>query len=351
MDNMPERQIICHPDKIELFILNTAHNRLTLPELYPKLIKRWTDCFDLCWRHERNWHSWNINGWNDEIRLSFSGPSKDLENDSEWKRNPFGAANVLDCIPWSRRSWISILRITYKIKVDPRHYCDYLSQIFENFERIGIQEKPRIIEVALDCYGLELARFVRQTVRLTRDDPLDFCHYKDKRYCSGGSPNGSRTEYSMRGVFHRKRGEKQRQNSRRRELVCYSKSDYPIYRIELRLGYRFLERFHESETYHRAIESLTVPDLIRDYPVKVPSTTLDLLGFTPYFVRTQLVFESIDVGRFHRQRPVTRFWGLRGKSLREQRYQLSTHGLRTKAIALTPPPIRYVLPRQIDCHT
>jgi len=110
----------------------------------------------------------------------------------------------------------------------------------------------------------------------------------------------------MRAVFHRKRGEKQRQNSRRRELVCYSKPGYPFYRVELRLGYRFLERFHGSEAYHRAIESLTVPDLIREYAVKAPSRTLDLLGFIPYFVRNRLVFESIDVEELPRYGAPTR---------------------------------------------
>lgn len=351
MDNIPENRILCHPDKIELLILNTANNRLILPEVFPELISRWTDRFDLRWRHERAAYTWKINGWNNEIRLSLSGPAKDLINDSDWKRNPFGKANVLYSEPWSRRSWMGILRITDKTKVDPQRYCDDLSKIFEDFERFGIEEKPRIIEIALDCYGDELTQYVRQTIRLYRDNPSDFCNYRDDDYYPGGSLDGSHTEYSMRRVFHQKRNEKQRQNSRRRELVCYSKPDYPFYRVELRLGYRYLEEFHESKTYHHAIESMTVSVIARDYPVKIPSRTLDLLGFIPCFVNTQIRFDSIDLDKLYRKHRVINSLELHGKSLREQRYRLSKCGITPRLSPVGRPRLRFVLPRQIHCHT
>ncbi len=70
-------------------------------------------------------------------------------------------------------------------------------------------------------------------------------------------------------IFYQKRGHQRRQNSRRRELVCYSKPKYPFYWVEFRLGYRLLDQFHGSDAYHRAIESERVAPIIRDYQVRV----------------------------------------------------------------------------------
>lgn len=344
-------EILCHPDKIEVFIVNSASNRHVLHEVFPGLMKTWTERFCLRRRNECKAYRWEIYLWNEELRLTFSGSPRDLVPRPSWHENPFHGSQARNQYPGSGRSMIATLRITDKKKVSPRHYSDCLSQILADFETCGIEERPRIIEVALDCYTEELSRFVYRTVRLTRDKPLKFCHYKNGAYQPGGSPDGDNTEYSMRPVFQTRKGYDEWQNARTRELICYSRPEYPFYRVEIRLGYRFLDRFFKSDEYHRSMESSEIPLLVRDYPVKAPSRTLDLLGFIPYFVRTQLAFETIDVERLYRNKPFARFLALHDKSLREQRFRIASQGLKVKTTAVSPPPIHYVLPRQIELST
>lgn len=350
MKQFHETALLCHPDKIELFLLNTAHNSLLLPHLFPELVDQWTRSFKLVWRTEVNsWH-WTTSGWNDQIRLTFFGPAKDISHDS-WHENIFSRDHLSHLYRHNRRGWAAILRITDKTKTQPEIYCQYLTEIFCHVESEGIQEKPRTIEIALDSYDRVLSKEVRHTVYLRRDAPFDFSHWSQGRICSGGSPDGTHTEYSMLHTFRNRRGDLRRQNTTRRELVCYTNQEHCFFRVELRLGSRYLSEFHESDAYHRAIECSEVPPLTRSYPVRMHSRTLDLLGFAPYFIRRQIAFCAIDLAALHRLRPATRFLSLKDKTLREQRYRLAQRGIRPALLALPPPRVRFLFPSQVSLHS
>ena len=351
MQYVSRSEILCHPDKLELFLMDKGCTSQVLQDSYPELIRAWTDRWQLRWRHEQNQHQWKINGWNEQIRVTFSGPGQDIAGNSEWRTNPF---RDIRSHPWdlyNRRSWLAIVRITDAMKIHPDQYCAHLSEILADLEKYGIQEKPRVIEIALDCYDIGLAKKLQRTVRLQRDFPGDLCHYRDGQYQPGGSPDGTHTEYSMRGIFPPRGAQPTTNGIRPRQLVCYWRPDQQFYRVELRLGYRFLDKFYLSGPYERAIECHTVPNLVRDYDLKVASPTLDLIGFIPYFVRTQLAFECLDLPYLYRSRNSAKFLALKGHTARQQRYQLSGKRLKAKWTTMPTPPIRYILPRQVRFDT
>jgi len=346
MEEVLYDQILCHPDKIEMFLRNTAGNSVLLPNVFPDLVQRWTEKFCLQWRSERNaWH-WSISGWNHEVRLTLSGPATDIPRGA-CGVDLFSMNHLAHNYRNSRRGWTSILRITDKTKTQPSTYCQYLTRLFEDLETMGVEEKPRTIEIALDSYDKRLSDHVRNTVYLKRDNPLDFSHWAEGAFHPGGSPNGTLTEYSMRRTFRNRRGETRRQNTTRRELVSYTNPKHGFHRIELRLGFRYLSEFSESFCYHKAIESSVVPPLTRTYPVAMPSRTLDLIGFIPYFVFRQIGFGYIDLVNLEQKHQVTRLLSLQDKSLREQRYRLARNGLRVSVFPQPSPPVRFFLPEQV----
>ncbi len=338
--------LLCHADKVEAFFLNNSTNSLLLPEIFPELKKHWAKLFHLNWRTEKNSWNWTVNGWNDEVRLTFQGPIRDIP-DGAWPETLFSPRHLSDLDWYSRRGWSAVLRITDKKKRCPATYCGYLTEVFALLESSGIMEKPRTIEIALDSYEEELTEYVKHYTYLWKSNPLDLCHWVNEAFCPGGSPDGTHTEYSMLKTFRNSCGENRRQNTSRRELVCYPNREHGFYRVELRLGSRYLSEFYGSNAYHNAIESSAVSPLIRQYQLKEPSRTLDLLGFIPYFVRQHLTFGSIHLEELNRKRPATRFLELEGRSIRDQRYQLAKIGLRPSIQSQRIPPIRFLLPEQV----
>ena len=338
--------LLCHPDKIETFFINNTRNSLLLPKVFPELKRCWAKLFHLNWRTEKNSWNWTVNGWNDEVRLTFQGPIRDVP-DGPWPQTLFSLQHLSDLNWYNRRGWSAIMRITDKIKRCPATYCGYLTEVFALLESSGVMEKPRTIEIALDSYEEELTEYVQNSTYLWRSNPLDLCHWVNGGFCPGGSPDGTHSEYGMLKTFRNSCGENRRQNTSRRELVCYPNLEHGFYRLELRLGSRYLSEFYGSNAYHNAIESSAVSPLIRQYSVEQPSRTLDLLGFIPYFVRRHLAFGSIHLEELNRKRPATRFLPLKGRSIRDQRYQLAKTGLRPPILSLRNPPIRFFLPAQV----
>lgn len=352
-----QSEIVCHPDLVEMFLQNSRSNIHILPQAFLALRAALSDTFSLCWRHEAaaQGHQWQISGWNNDFRITFSGRSQDVLGNPNWRDNPFTYAQLRHLHSQHPYWYPGVVRLTTKTKNDPKLYCHYLSKFFTLVEQLGIQEFPRIMESAIDVYGDPHP--LKQAVRLKHDDPLDFCHYRDDTYQPGGSSEGRHTEYSMRSTFQPRRDDDYRkQNRYHRALTCYHRPEHGFYRVELRLGYRYLNSFHESEPYHRAIESESVPFLERDYKALTPSRTLDLIGFIPHFVRTQLTYEAFDLEKLYKAHPVARYWHLKDKSVREIRYKLFRAGSTTKevrrfTIKLPSPPMTFILPNQIKLHT
>jgi hypothetical protein len=349
--------LIAHPDKIEIFIQNSARNIDLLPEEFPQLRKKWTGLYGFTWRHQRDTlnHEWIINAWNDHFRITFTGNLRDIENNPKWEKNPFSGQQLWNLYRNHPYWYFGKIRITDRIKTDPAAYMAYVSDIFRDIEVAGLAERPRIIECAIDVYGD--AEPFRNSVRLVKDDPFQLCHYKDDQHCTGGSKSGLHTEYSMHPTFQPRRADTIRKSNRyHRELACYPKPEHGMYRIELRLGYRYLRRFYDSRAYHTAIEAETIPALDRKYVPSLVSRTLDLIGFLPYFVRTQLKWEAIALEKLYKYHPNSRYWHLAGKSVRQVRYKLSQAGFTRKqmdrfTIPLPRPRITFLLPRQFTTQT
>lgn len=339
-------------DKIEMFLSNSAHNVIILPKYFLELRGKWEKEYHLEWSREidRDRREWVINGRNDHFLITFSGNLRDIKNNSRWIENPF-SPGVLSKIYHHHPYWyFGKLRITDKIKTNPVLYMGFVSEIFRDIEIFGFQEKPRIIEYATDIYGD--ARPFRNSVRLAKDNPLDFWHYReeDRQYYPGSSYPALYTEYSMHKTFQPRRDDQYRKPNRyHRELVCYPRPDQNLYRIELRLGYQYIDSFYESNAYHAAIESGAVPCLIRDYRPAIISRTLDLIGFLPYFTARHLKWEQIKLEKLCKDHPQMRDWLLKDQSLRHMRYVLSKAGFTYKNLLkytqpVQAPSIRYILP-------
>lgn len=356
-DARPSR-IICHPDRIEMFLENSFSNEEFLPQAFPVLRDALDDEFHLCWRHEPSGQGgeWQINGWNDDFRITFAGRSRDILDNPTWRDNPFSHARLRELRSHHPYWHVGIIRLTAKRKDDPKRYCHHLSKFFALIEQLGIEETPRIIECAMDVYGD--SHPFRKAVRLKHDDPRDFCHFRhDHGYQPGGSKDGRNTEYSMRSMFQPRRDDDYRaQNRYHRALACYHRPEHGFYRVELRLGYRYLNSFYESRSYNRAIETGSVPFLDRDYKVITASRTLDLIGFLPHFVKTQLTFETFDLEKLCKARPVAKYWHLKDQSVRQIRYKLFKGGFSTREVQrfttkLPMPRMTFVLPGQFNPHT
>lgn len=340
-------QLIAHPDKVEMILIKSDVNVKTLRDQFPELKRKWQEDHTLIWTSGLDTYrgEWLINAENKDFQITFSGDIRNVVHHSVWPNNPF-----LGEMPYQG---LGKMRITDKMKVNPTAYMAKVSDILRDIEMFGVQEKPRILECAIDIYGNAIP--FRNSVRLAKDDPLDFWHYRvsDKEYYPGGSPSGLDTEYSMHHTFQpRRKDQFRKQNRYHRELVCYCKFEHNIYRIELRLGYRYLDSFRASKAYHTAIDVGTAALLVRDYQPLTVSPTLDLLGFLPYFASRQLKWELIALEKLYKDRRNTRCWHLKDKSLRHLRFVLFNKGLSVKEVSgytlpIQPPRIRYVLPTRL----
>jgi len=347
--------IVGHPDMIEMFFRNSWTNVQILPRAIPNLRESLTDTFGVTWRQGTYGQHGQclVHGWNDEVRITISGRAGSAENPS-LGGYPFSQQRLHEFRTDHPYWYPGGMRLSTKTKSDPYRYCDYLYNVFALIEQLGIDEIPRIIEYALDVYG-DPDPF-RKAVRLKHDAPRDFCHYGDEGYHPGGSKDCRHTEYSMRSTFQpRKEDPYRKQNRYHRTLTCYHREEQNFYRVELRLGYRYLKHFYGSLRYERQIELPSTPLLSRDYTVTIVSPTLDLIGFMPYFVRTQLTCETMDLESLFRANPVTRYWHLTGQSVRHIRYRLFNAGFSTKDVSkfssgLKMPSITYVLPRQFELN-
>lgn len=320
-----DTRVVGHPDKVEIFVKNSAQNCLMLPDVYPQLIQEWSKRFNFHWRHELKGSNWEVNGWNDQFRVTFLGWAKDVADNASWKANPFSGSRFKQLYGGSRRGTVGQVRFTTKLKDDPVPYLQYLSQVFKDIEVFGLDEKPRLIEIALDVYGN--AAHTRNSVRLAKDKPHDLQHWhRDKQgYIAGGCRDGRFTEYSMRTSFLSR-------NRETRELCVYPRPE-GFFRVELRLGSDPLRNFLGSSYYERAVESSQTPLLLRDYSPKVTSPTLDLMGLLPQLALQHLVYETIDLDQLKRDHPASRYWRLKGQTTRHVRYVLDRRGFKPRDIA------------------
>ena len=105
-------RIIGHQDKIEIHLKNSAQNSLRLPAVYPQLIKTWSDRFNFHWQHELKSCTWEINGWNEEFRVTVLGWAKDVQDNPAWKDNPFSGSRFKQLYGGSRRGTVATIRFT-----------------------------------------------------------------------------------------------------------------------------------------------------------------------------------------------------------------------------------------------
>lgn len=343
-----ETQVIAHPDKVEMFLLNSARNCDVLPENFPILTGKWTAQYALRWRHQldKQNREWVINGWNDYFRVTFSGNAVEITDDLLSSKNPFSRKELSEIHDHHPYWYFGKIRITDRMKIKPTAYVTRVSNILRDIEVCGIQEMPRIIEYATDIYG-DAGPFYN-SVRLSKDNPLDFFHYRDADYYPGGSCSGLNTEYSMHQTFQPRRGDKLRKYNRyHRELVCYPRLDHNFYRIELRLGYRYLNSLFDSHAY---------PTAIGAYRPLTVTPTLGLLELMPYFVERHLKWEQINLTKLFRDYPKTKYWHLKRRSLRHIRYMLFKAGFSAKLVAKytlpwPSPRIQCVLPSRFTSPT
>lgn len=341
-----------HLDKIEMFLPNSAHNVLILPEYFPELRGKWEKEYHLEWSREidKDRREWVINGRNDHFMITFSGKLRDITHNAQWIENPFSHEVLSKIYHQHCYGYFGKLRITDGFKTNPAAYMGYVSNILRDIEILGFYEKPRILEFAIDICGD--AEPFRKAVRLAKDNPLDLCHYReeDRRYYPGDSYPALHTEYSMHKTFQPRQDDHYRRPNRyHRELVCYPRPDQDLYRIELRLGYQYLDNFYESNAYQAGVESSVVPCLIRDYRPTVVSRTLDLIGFLPYFVTKHLKWECINLEKLYKDHPEMKNWDLKHRSVRHIRYVLFKAGFNHKQIrkytlSVQAPCIHYILP-------
>lgn len=337
---MEEKQadLLGHPDKVEVSLVNSAGNALLLPKLFPLLVALWTKKFFFRWNARLSGSTWTISGWSHEFRATFSGWSKDVADNPAWKENPFGGPTFRLLYGGSRRGTTSSVRFTTPNKNDPVGYLQKLALALVDLEVLGIQERPSLLEVALDSYGDPTA--LRTQVRLTRDKPQDFRHWRGGSYEPGGSRDGNHTEYSMRNAFLA-------DHQQGRELVCYRRSEF--YRVELRLGRKPLLRFLRSPAYEKAAESSATPPLLRNYTPKAYSPTLDLLHLLPLLAAQHLQFETFDLARIRAAYPASAYWRLKGTTTRQVRFLLAQHKLSQAQMARFArkaafPRVRWLFP-------
>jgi len=329
--------VLGHPDKVELSLTNSAGNSLLLPKSFPLLVLLWTTKFGFRWSSRLAGSNWQVSGFSQGLRATFSGWARDIGDNEAWRENPFAGAHFRQLYGTSRRGSVAALRFTTPNKTDPAGYLSLLVSALGDLELFGVQEQPSLLEIALDSYG---ENDLRNTVRLSRDKPADFHHWRDGTYHAGGSRDGRHTEYSGRNAFlgDRKQG---------RELCCYRKGDF--YRVELRLGKKPLLRFRGSPAYEKAAESAATPLLLRDYVPVAYSPSLDLLGLLPQLAAAHLQFETMDLERIRSAYPASAYWRLKNQTTRQVRFLLARHGLNPGQMSryaskVPPPPVRWLFP-------
>lgn len=341
--------VVVHPDKLELFLRNTTQNTRVLSGRFHDLTRLWTDRWNLQWKDMGKdpdefgrWKSWEIVGASENLQIRVHGPAYHVReksrgirtfSETHWIDAPF--PDPRQCLEFyhPRLPHLGWLRITDQQKNKPLLYTSNVFAVLRDIADYGILDSPRRVEIALDCWDLELARDLRLSLRLQRGSNTDLVHFfpgLQGMPFRGPHPFGDR-EYQHFYAYR----------DGLRQLVCYPRWEDGYYRIELRLGPRSLRRYTQSQIFGEVRD----PD--------ITGTTFAVLASMPTLIERNLVSERMDLPLLHADYPRTKNLALDTLSVRGQRYRLVQAGfslgqINRYAVRLPLPPMTILTPREVS---